>query len=172
MTEQRTTTIKWNTEKPKFEDVEGKDVLVKWRSKLGHVNTDMLNGINRVQFVAWFDNDFIAYTILSEDEEVCEWVKSSHNLEVYDTSCGNLAMPHYDDFIVCPICTRRIHITSPKPTPLMGMEPEIVTSESSGQDGVWIEIRDATLKIHIRAWGRTHELALANWESLVKRLTK
>ena len=159
------TQVKWNTDKPKFEDVWKKSVVVCLRSGslpqiffiLGQRSYDELfngTGYSRVE----------KYAILSEEPVYCEWTETVNFLIDYKTSCG-VHTEHKTKY--CPFCGLPIKVIDElKPLPLMGIEPVINVTLGVYQC-VWENNGDTI--ISIADTKKVH--AIESWNLLVKKLT-
>ena len=153
------TQVKWNTEMPKFEDVENKITLVWWEDSQNIVHTDVLNNWSRDAF----ENNFkgmVKFTILSDEPVYCEWV----NRGTYWQGCGGQWSLVYK---FCPHCGLPIKVIDElKPLPLMGIEPVINVTFGIYQC-VWENNGDTI--ISLADTKKVH--AIESWNLLVKKLT-
>jgi hypothetical protein len=159
-----TTYVKWNTEKPKFEDVKGKWIFMEWiNERHSNLQTDILMSNTQREFEANFEG-MVRYAILSDEPVYCEWT----NKGAYWQGCGGQWSLVYK---FCPHCGNPIKVIDElKPLPLMGIEPEIVCQE--GSDGhLWkYQWRLNETYITSDAFFSKRE-AIESWNLLVKKLT-
>ena len=187
------THVKWNTEKPKFEDVEGKDALIKH----AHGGASLLESINQVLFDRYFRDSFIAYAILSDEQPEREQV-IVEVLTANENEAIKECMVFADDFDYSEIkqslidiyggrnvCLSSIeighvpenikrYIDVLKPMKLMGIEPTI--EESSDECRLNPPITYRYLWIYgdfeiSTAWFSDKKSAIESWNSLVLKLT-
>jgi DNA-directed RNA polymerase subunit RPC12/RpoP len=166
------TQVKWNTEMPKFEDVENKITLVWWEDSQNIVHTDVLNNWSRDAF----ENNFkgmVKFTILSDEPVYCEWTKDED--AVYHTKCGHQF--YFDDssaieenhHVWCQYCGSVIHIVDElKPLPLDEVMPKIIDHYNS--ESFSVEYEKDGWKYSTPMLEST-EAAITAWNSLVKKLT-
>ena len=164
------TYVKWNTEKPKFEEVEGKRVLVRHRFVgVGH-EIEFIDGVNRALFETWFDDELIAYAILSDEQPTCEWERIETE-GICKSHTGRVDLGYFNLWKVCPECTRPIHIVEEvKPLPLMGIEPHIHENDVHGEL-IWYYHFQGNGAIIDSEGYTTKREAIESWNSLVGKLT-
>jgi hypothetical protein len=163
------TQVKWNEVKPKFEDVEGRYLVI----KLGLSGVYQIPVVTRTIYDSILMQDkYSVYAILSDEPVYCEWLDSRNGL--YEPSCtkgfrftgdAHLCYPY------CPKCGLPIKVIDElKPLPLMGIEPKIEYSE--GSDGhLWTyQWRMNETIINSNSFYSKRE-AIESWNSLVKKLT-
>jgi hypothetical protein len=157
------TQVKWNTDKPFQNDVEGKLLLAKWYPDERIGIKDFRSGSG----LYWKDIDWSrlsGYSVLSDEPVYCEWVDKG----TYWQGCGGQWSLVYK---FCPHCGLPIKVIDElKPLQLMGIEPEIVCQE--GSDGhLWkYQWRLNETYITSDAFFSKRE-AIESWNSLVKKLT-
>jgi hypothetical protein len=162
------TQVKWNKDKPKFKDVEGKLIVVKTNGigeYLYPAYQIRSEGTYRHAFI-----DFIAYAILSDEPVYCEWRKN--DIGEYQGSCTSLLIGYCDWWVMCPVCGNPIKvIEDEKPLPLMGIYPKIECSE--GSDGhLWTyHWYSGEIIISSNAFDSKRE-AIVSWNEFVKRVSK
>ena len=159
------TQVKWNTDKLKFEEMEGKRVIINNK----HYGIYVRFILNNDDYIAAFCEGFVGFSILSDEQQTCEWTKEPVIVtESYRTSCDCYSMPYSTDYKVCPVCTLPIHIVDElKPLPLMGIEPE---KEKTGDFTYYIIYLGSGSIIRSVASTNDRE-AVESWNSLVKKLT-
>ena len=152
------THVKWNTDKPKFEDVEGKTVLI-WRTTGQLIGMDM----DKHRFDQNINNEYFkAFTILSDETVYCEWI----NKGAYWQGCGGQWSLVYK---FCPHCGNPIKVIDElKPLQLMGIEP-VIQNESGGFYAMWYKL-ETEEKFVLKTYPTKRE-AIESWNSLVKKLT-
>jgi len=167
------TQVKWNTDKPKFEDVEGKSVVVKINTAFPKKTAlHFYSEVGRSDYLDFYNWDrFIAYAILSDEQEYCEYSLTMH--KVYNPSCNpEMNIDGEKGYKFCPHCGNPIKIIDElKPLPLMGIEPEIF--ENAVADGIYY------LFYHWQGEGaaidsqgyKTKRETIESWNSLVEKLT-
>jgi len=115
-----TTQINWNTEKPKFEEVEGKQVIVKWMCA-GSEEVDGCISTGFGFYEAYFDNNFLAYAILTEEPKYCEWTIREND---FRSECGIVFESAHK---YCGHCGKPIKIIEElKPKEYKGKLPKII----------------------------------------------
>jgi hypothetical protein len=152
------TQVKWNTDKPKFEDVEGKTVLI-WRTTGQLIGMDM----DKHRFDQNINNEYFkAFTILSDETVYCEWI----NKGAYWQGCGGQWSLVYK---FCPHCGNPIKVIDElKPLQLMGIEP-VIQNESGGFYAMWYKL-ETEEKFVLKTYPTKRE-AIESWNLLVKKLT-
>ena len=152
------THVKWNTDKPKFEDVEGKTVLI-WRTTGQLIGMDM----DKHRFDQNINNEYFkAFTILSDETVYCEWI----NKGAYWQGCGGQWSLVYK---FCPHCGNPIKVIDElKPLQLMGIEP-VIQNESGGFYAMWYKL-ETEEKFVLKTYPTKRE-AIESWNLLVKKLT-
>lgn len=60
--------LQWSSERPKFEDVEGKAVLVNWHHGTNYACYYFTSKVNFHDFVNFFDDDFIRYAVIDLEQ--------------------------------------------------------------------------------------------------------
>jgi hypothetical protein len=168
------THIRWNTDKPKFEDVKGKYIIVEYEdgahSHLTFIETEktyrdlIVNNPILSNFKKYSVVDF------SDEPVYCEWV----NRGTYWQGCGGQWSLVYK---FCPHCGLPIKVIDElKPLQLMGIEPKVHT----GMADDWVEIEWTATEgnsyfAHITEYYRiirpTKREAIESWNSLVGKLT-
>jgi hypothetical protein len=126
-----TTNLNWNTENPKFEDVEGKHILVEFKSCDGVMMQRYTAHLMPDEYLTYFGfgTELYRYTILNTEPKFCEWTKDDYK-DGFDISCSDRlwisGMFRYQDFPICPYCGLLIKvITEPKVMEYRGMKPEL-----------------------------------------------
>jgi hypothetical protein len=175
--------VKWNTEKPKFEDVKGKYIIVEYEdgahSHLTFIETEktyrdlIVNNPILSNFKKCSVVDF------SDEPAYCEWEKinEGEHKNYFRSRCckdylgvrgaNRIFLPVQAQDPFCGHCGLPIKVIDElKPLPLMGIEPVINVTFGVYQC-VWenngdpiISLAD-TKKVH----------AIESWNSLVKKLT-
>lgn len=132
--------MNWNTARPKFEDVEGKTVLVQHKHNQGW---QFILGVDDRIYRQWFDGGFISCAILSTDDSVCEWNYDTE-AKLYYPSCTEKGDGTFefkvtlDCYKFCPHCGRPIKvITEPEVKTLFGISPEIEMVDSYSYQLTW-----------------------------------
>jgi hypothetical protein len=160
------THVKWNTEKPKFGDVEGKYVLIQWTSSVGVVHRETHEIVSKNDMIV-FDDDppgvvFNYYAVLSDEPAYCEWI----NKGAYWQGCGGQWSLVYK---FCPHCGNPIKVIDElKPLQLMGIEP-VIQNESGGFYAMWYKL-ETEEKFVLKTYPTKRE-AIESWNLLVKKLT-
>jgi hypothetical protein len=154
------THVKWNTDKPFQNDVEGKLLLAKWYPDERIGIKDFRSGSG----LYWKDIDWSrlsGYSVLSDEPVYCEWTRLDSG---YLQGCGGQWKLFYK---FCPHCGLPIKvIEDEQPLPLMGIEPVINVTLGVYQC-VWENNGDTI--ISLADTKKVH--AIESWNSLVKKLT-
>ena len=162
------TQVKWNTGKPRFEDVEGKIVIVEW----GHTaakEMDSFKFFDVLSFerVNW--KNVKSYAILSDEQQACCccWIRlpDASGIEQYAVPDHQVSMlKPLGNF--CPHCGLPIHIVDElKPLPLMGIEPTLVQI-----DTFWYLTWSKTGEFY-QFSGLDKNKIFESWNSFVGKLT-
>ena len=167
------TQVKWNTEKPKFEDVEGKTLVVR-NDNFDHLK--FFYSFDNIDYSVCTVGKFVAYAVLSDEQAVCEYKKvtlGDPEETFFMPQCEGGYLPlHFDQFSFCPHCGLPIHIVDElKPLPLMGIEPRfehILVSPEYTASRLFVEHKDFYFRCEYRDTDRE---AIESWNSLVKKLT-
>ena len=153
------THVKWNTDKPFQNDVEGKLLLAKWYPDERIGIKDFRSGSG----LYWKDIDWSrlsGYSVLSDEPVYCEWV----NRGTYWQGCGGQWSLVYK---FCPHCGLPIKVIDElKPMTFMGIEPVINVTLGVYQC-VWENNGDTI--ISLADTKKVH--AIESWNSLVGKLT-
>jgi hypothetical protein len=174
------TYVKWNTEKPKFEEVKDKWIFMEWETKQTGLQTDLLVSYTAKDHESNFEG-MIRYAVLSDEQPVCEWerIAEGEHKNYFRSQCqrdlqelggGNrIWLPVQAQEPFCGHCGRLIHIVDElKPLPLMGIEPVLI--HSSIDNRYWYEISYNGFDITSQAKESNRE-AIESWNYLKKRLT-
>jgi hypothetical protein len=155
-----TTQIKWNTDKPKFEDVENKMTLVWWEDAQKIIHTDILNNYGEDAFESNFKG-MIKWTILTDEPVYCEWV----NKIGYYQGCIS---QWEDDYKFCPDCGNPILIVEVKPMALDGWNVEI--NQLSYNFYEWRYEKAST--VYASGGYKSRDEAITAWNAFCERMKK
>jgi hypothetical protein len=169
------THVKWNTDKPKFEDVEGKIVIVEWAHIAKEMDSFKFYDIGSFERVNWKNVKCCA--VLSDEPVYCEWTRLPDSSGITHFFCGCNKSDVLQIGKHCQFCGNPIYIVDElKPLPLMGIEPKVHT----GMADDWVEIEWTATEgnsyfAHITEYYRiirpTKREAIESWNLLVKKLT-
>jgi len=173
------TQVKWNTDKPKFEDVKGKKIYFEFEA---NNPKELFVGQRKIVTIGDYNYAFpshegnsyptIRYAILSDEPVYCEYKQDFGIGYRYETSCGESfyfsnTPPSKGSYIHCQKCGLPIKVIDElKPLPLMGIEPVINVTLGVYQC-VWENNGDTI--ISLADTKKVH--AIKSWNSLVKKLT-
>lgn len=167
--------LNWNAEKPKFEDVEGKIVVVKNEGAMDIYFKNMRINDSEL-FELSFNDHFVAYAILSTDDSVCEW-HYDIDAKMYYPSCTENSEGEFefkvmlDNYRFCPYCTRPIKvITEPEVMPFMGITPDIEFDNSPER---WKIVAELTDTITIKTdWSMDKESLIKSWNEFCIKMKR
>ena len=164
-----TTYVKWNTEKPKFEDVKGKWIFMEWiNERHSNLQTDILMSNTQREFEANFEG-MVRYAILSDEPVYCEWTRLPDSSGITHFFCGCNKSDVLQIGKFCQFCGNSIHIIDElKPLQLMGIEP-VIQNESGGFYAMWYKL-ETEEKFVLKTYPTKRE-AIESWNLLVKKLT-
>ena len=166
------TIVKWNTDKPKFEDVEGKSVVVKKSMELPpRMALRFYSEVTRSDYLDFYNfYSFVAYAILTDEVEYCEWKKNI--LGVYQGGCTSLCIDFNDWWKFCPHCGLPIKIVyETKPVLLDGieLEPKKYLDNSGFKSKYYYAIVTDDFYISGKICDTENE-AITTWNSFVGRM--
>ena len=116
------TNVNWNTEKPTFEEVKGKLLVIESVNK---ANGTKYSDVNLLTTDILFESIFmemVRYAVLSEGQ-TCEW-KVTDNEGVCVSHTGHVNLDYFKLWKLCPNCGLPIHIVEDEqPLPYKGKLP-------------------------------------------------
>jgi len=174
------TQIKWNTDKPKFEDVRGKLLVIKTERQGEFLYPSYQIRSEKTYIHVFTDKNFISYAILTDEPVFCEWEKISEGehknyfrsqcqRDLYGVKGANrLWAPILGEELFCPHCSNHIKIIEEvKPMMLDGILPDI--------QQIPLCDRYQCYWNHHGSWhgteGNTKQLAITAWNDFVSRMT-